>query len=102
MTNITIARLERAINDCRRVQPPVDYVLGPDLRKLATIWGEMIAKREAVLEIDTQSEARKEVLIRWLGAAAGQSAQLGEPTAVQAAALCQLGDPNAGACEACQ
>ncbi|MEO7495284.1 MAG: DUF3717 domain-containing protein [Massilia sp.] len=102
MTNITIARLERAINDCRRVQPPVDYVLGPDLRKLATIWGEMIAKREAVLGIDTQSEARKEVLIRWLGAAAGPSAQISEPTAVQAAALCQLGDTNAGACEACQ
>ena len=70
MTTITIARLEKAINDCRRVQPPVDYVLGPDLRMLATIWGEMIALRQSTLDIDAQNESRREVLARWLGAAA--------------------------------
>lgn len=92
MTTITIERLEKAINDCKQVQPPVDYVLGPDLRKLATVWGEMIAKRQRILDIDTLPAKQLDVLRRWLGAAAGEAP----------ATVCQLGSNEAGDCEACQ
>lgn len=104
MTNITIARLEKAINDCRKVQPPVDYVLGPDLRKLATIWGEMIALRQSTLDIDGQSESRRLVLGRWLGAAAAPTVLPSSDSTddVIASRACAISDNDSGACEACQ
>ena len=92
MPIITIARLEKAINDCRMVQPPVNYTLGPDLRVLATIWGEMIAARQTTLDTDAQSESNRTVLARWLGAAAGWA---------EAPPACALGAVDA-VCEACQ
>jgi len=100
MTSITIERLEKAINDCRRIHPPVDYVLGPDLRKLAAIWGEMIANKQTTLEVETQTGKRLDVLRKWLGAAAGQ-----EPVAAKdadAGRACPMGTDDAGECEACQ
>lgn len=104
MTTITIARLEKAINDCRKVQPPVDYVLGPDLRKLATIWGEMIALRQSSLDIDAQSESRRLVLGRWLGAAAAPTVlPCSDATDdVMTSVACAISNNNSGECEACQ
>ncbi|NHZ99032.1 DUF3717 domain-containing protein [Massilia sp. CCM 8734] len=100
MTIITIARLEKAINDCRRVHPPVDYVLGPDLRKLATIWGEMIARKQKELDIGAQSFDHQEVLFKWLGAAAGHTdVRVDDSATLQVCPIRQ--DPD-DECEVCQ
>jgi hypothetical protein len=92
MTIISIDRLEKAINDCRLIHPPVNGVLGQDLRQLATVWGEMIAKKEAMLDLSMQPAEQLKVLRRWLGAAAGE----------MLAPVCNLNDGEVGSCEACQ
>lgn len=100
MTTISIERLEKAINDCRKIHPPVDYVLGPDLRRLAAIWGEMIANKQTTLEVEAQTGKQLDVLRKWLGAAAGQ-----EPVAAQEASagrVCAMNTDNSDECEACQ
>jgi hypothetical protein len=92
MPEISIERLEKAINDCRLIQPPVQGVLGSELRVLATIWGEMIAKKETSLDISAQPPAHLTVLRRWLGAAAGEPPQ----------ATCMLIGTQSAECEVCQ
>jgi hypothetical protein len=66
MTIILITRVEEAINRCKHAQPPIDYVLGPDLRVLATIWGLMIAHHLSSLDLEAQPESDRMILQRWL------------------------------------
>lgn len=88
MPTITIVELEEAINRCKAAQPPVDCVLGPDLRVLATVWGQMIYHHQGSLELVAQKSADRQVIERWLAKVA------------DAGASC----PMAGmeGCEACQ
>lgn len=67
---ITIERLEKAVNDCKKVQPPVNYVLGHDLRKLCDVWGQMIGDKRKTLDLATLDPVHLAVVKRWLGAAA--------------------------------
>lgn len=97
---ITIIRLEQAINRCKHVQPPVDHVLGPDLRALGTIWGEMIYHRLGSLEAESLTSATRAILERWLVPVSGDEAlKVGEVTAGRAM---RGADNPGGECEGCQ
>lgn len=65
MPIITMQQLETAINKCSKARPPVNYVLGPDLRALANIWGEMIYRHLGSIELSGQSQETREVIERW-------------------------------------
>lgn len=65
MTTITMLQLEAAINKCSKSRPPVNYVLGPDLRKLATVWGEMIYRHLGSIELSGQPQETREIIERW-------------------------------------
>lgn len=70
MATLTITELEAAINRCARARPPMNYVLGPDLRVLADIYGDMIYRRLRILELASLSPIQRAVLERWALAAA--------------------------------
>ena len=65
MATVTIMELEAAINRCAKARPPMHYVLGPDLRALAAIYGDMIYRRLRTLELATLSPTQRAVLERW-------------------------------------
>lgn len=69
METLTIQAVENALNACLKMQPPVDHVLGPDLRQLATVWGRMIAHRLPNVVLADLVPVEREALIRWNGAA---------------------------------
>lgn len=68
MKSISIQDLESAINECRRAEPPVDNVIGNDLRQLATVWGEMIYMRKRELDLNVLSLDSQIIILRWLNA----------------------------------
>lgn len=86
MSTMSLLELEAVINRCAKAHPPIDYVLGSDLRTLAEVYGEMIYRHLAVLELADQSPKCREVIERWY-----------QPKEARA---CQLGDK--GDCYACQ
>ena len=86
MSTISIMELEATINRCAKARPPINYVLGPDLRTLAEVYGEMIYRHLAVLELAGQPPKRREIIERWY-----------QPKEDRA---CQLDDK--GDCDACQ
>ena len=65
MATLTITELEAAINRCARASPPMNYVLGPDLRVLAAVYGDMIYRRLRTLELASLSPIQRGVLERW-------------------------------------
>jgi hypothetical protein len=65
MPTITMAELEATINRCAKARPPIDYVLGPDLRELAEVYGEMIYRHINSFELASQPSSRREVIERW-------------------------------------
>lgn len=65
MSTMSIVSLEQAINQCKRVHPPVDYVLSPELRMLATLWGDMIYRHIETIELDALPAELKSVVARW-------------------------------------
>lgn len=86
MSTISIMELEATINRCAKARPPIDYVLGPDLRALAGVYGEMIYRHAATLELESLTPKCREVVERWY-----------RPQGVR---VCQLEDKDG--CEACQ
>lgn len=87
MPTITMLQLEAAINKCAKARPPVNYVLGPDLRALATVWGEMIYRHLGSIELSGQPQETREIIERWHY----------DP---QIDTACPM--PGAEGCEACQ
>lgn len=65
MTTVTIMELEAAINRCAKARPPINYVLGPDLRVLAVVYGDMIYRRLRTLQLATLCPTQRAVLARW-------------------------------------
>lgn len=88
---VTITQLETAINRLREIAPPVNYVLSPDLRVMAEIYGGMIFAHAELIDLEQQPDALRQVVFKWL------------PTRVEAPNVCtyRTGDPGAD-CEACQ
>lgn len=90
MPTITMLQLEAAINKCSKARPPVNYVLGPDLRVLATVWGEMIYRHLGSIELSGQPQETREVIERWHN----------HPVSSKAEGACLM--PGTEGCEACQ
>lgn len=65
MSTMSIVGLEQAINQCKRLHPPVDYVLSPELRMLATLWGDMIYRHIETIELDALPAELKSLVERW-------------------------------------
>lgn len=66
MITITRKRVEDALNRCANAQPPVNYILGKDLRVLATIWALMNHFHRDVQDIDLLTEVESATLVRWM------------------------------------
>ena len=90
---ITITKLEAAINRLREMEPPVDYVLSPDLRVMADMYAKMIYSRAKAIDVEQQPDAIRQVVIKWLSPGI-------EVTDASACAY-RAGDPGSD-CETCQ
>lgn len=90
---ITITQLEAAINHLREMEPPVDYVLSPDLRAMADMYARMIYSHAEAIDLEQQPDAVRQVVIKWLSSGS-------EVTDASACAY-RAGDPGSD-CEACQ
>lgn len=88
---VTITQLETAINRLREIAPPVNYVLSPDLRVMAEIYGRMIFAHAELIDVEQQLDAFRQVVLKWL------------PPKAEAPNVCtyRTGDPEAD-CEASQ
>lgn len=65
MSTMAIVSLEQAINQCKRMHPPVDGVLPPELRMLATLWGDMIYRHIETIELEALPPELKLLVERW-------------------------------------
>jgi len=90
---ISIEELEATINHVRRVAPPVDGVLSPDLRTLAEVYGTMIYARAKSVDLDLLAEDIRPTAIRCLKLT--RSSKL---STKPGNSNCTDG-PNTGACE---
>jgi hypothetical protein len=95
MTTISVTRVEHAINRCKNAQPPKDYVLGPDLRTLATIYGtmnwEQRGRPDPSIELEQLTANERAALERWLV----------PESSGPVVDTCAIGR-DGGECEACQ
>lgn len=62
---ISIERLEQAINRAKSAFPSQDSVLSADVLALGDIYGLMIYHRARVLDVSSMGEAAKDALNRW-------------------------------------
>lgn len=69
MSTISIADFESALNACKAANPPVDYVLGKELRAFAEIYGLAIYAKAIEIRLDMLSSERRELVQYWLNAA---------------------------------
>lgn len=86
MTIITITDLELAISACKAAHPPVDYVLGEELRAFGTIYGMAIYHRLLELNLDDYSPGDRALIEYWL----------------KVAKTPRTCDPSDDMCEVCQ
>lgn len=63
---ITIVQLEAAINQANRIQPPVDYVVSPDVSAMAEVYGHMIMEKPSSIDVDQLPEHTRNAIIRHL------------------------------------
>ncbi len=94
---LTISQLEGLINRCKVAEPFSNGVLPPDMRLMATLYGEMIFRHLATVEVEAQQVSLQTVLMKWarvVDAGAGQDT--GPVCAVRP------GDADFSSCEACQ
>lgn len=63
---VAIEELEATINKVRRLAPPVNGVLSPELRTLAEIYGAMIYASERLIDLDRLSESTQLTVVRCL------------------------------------
>ena len=88
---ITITQLENVINRVREAAPPVNYILSPDLRALAEVYGRMIGEHAESIDLEKEPDALRRVFLKWL-----------PPTGETATACAyRTGEPGPD-CEACQ
>lgn len=64
---ISIEELEATINKVRRLAPPIDGVLSPDLRTLAEIYGAMIFRRWKLVDLDQLDKSTRLTAAKCLG-----------------------------------
>ncbi len=90
-TFVTITELESAINRLRESAPPVNYILSPDLRAMAEVYGLMICEHAESIDLDKEPYALRQVFVKWL------------PPKGETPTACayRIGD-SGSACEACQ
>ncbi|MBZ2207186.1 DUF3717 domain-containing protein [Massilia soli] len=88
---ITITQLETVINRVREVAPPVNYILSPDLRALAEVYGRMIGEHAESIDLDHEPAALRHVVLKWL-----------PPTGGTATACAYRTGESGPDCEACQ
>lgn len=88
---VTITELETAINRLRESAPPVNYILSPDLRAMAEVYGRMICAHAESIDLEQQPDTLRQVFLKWL------------PPRGETPTACayQTGDPGSE-CEACQ
>ena len=63
--SISMATFEAAINRCMTAHPPVDYVLGPDARRLAEVYGECIYLGATHVDL-SRFPLQAETIRKWL------------------------------------
>lgn len=92
MSNIiTITELEAVINRVREAAPPVNYILSPDLRALAEVYGRMIGEHAASIDLEKEPDALRQILRKW-----------SPPTGETATACAYRAVDSGPDCEACQ
>lgn len=95
---IDIEQLELAINRLKTAQPVADYILPPDLRLMAEVYGAMIYSRQTHIDVEAQPSDKRRVLLQWISASSGKE----ESNPAGAVCVIQSGDPGFDGCEACQ
>jgi hypothetical protein len=93
---ISIEELEATINWIRRVAPPVNGVLSPDLRVLAEIYGNMIYAHARSVDLDKLAESIRPTAIRLLETSKTVKSPIDVINTV-----CPYG-PDVESCDACQ
>lgn len=95
---IDIEQLELAINRLKKAQPVADYILPPDLRLMAEVYGAMIYSRQTHIDVEAQPADKRRVLLQWIPAPSGKE----ESNPAGAVCAMRPGDPGFDGCEACQ
>lgn len=66
-TLVSITQLESAINRLREKNaPPVNYILSPNLRAMAEVYGRMICEHAESIDLDKEPDALRQVVLKWL------------------------------------
>ena len=100
MNTLKIAELEAAINCCKNAEPFTNGVLSPDVRLMATLYGEMIFHHLESVAFDGLSTSLTTVLKKWKAVAESRSGSGSD----QVAQYCPLraGVSGLEGCEACE
>lgn len=85
---VPIEELEATINKVRRVAPPVNGVLSPELRTLAEIYGVMIYASERLIDLDQLSESTRLTVVRCLALAGTANLPIQPRTSIDLSASC--------------
>ncbi|MEX5744535.1 DUF3717 domain-containing protein [Massilia sp. X63] len=85
---VPIEELEATINKVRRVAPPVNGVLSPELRTLAEIYGVMIYASERSIDLDRLSESTRLTVVRCLALAGTTNRPIKPRTSTDLSAPC--------------
>ena len=65
---IALECLEAAINKCKESTPLIACVLSPDLRRLCDVYGVMIYRKSAVMDVSGFSGETVNVVKKWVDA----------------------------------
>jgi hypothetical protein len=85
---VPIEELEATINKVRRMAPPVDGVLSPELRTLAELYGVMIYASERLIDLDQLSESTRLTVVRCLALAGTTDLSIKARTSIDLSAPC--------------
>ncbi len=100
MNTLKIAELEAAINRCKHAEPFTNGVLSPDVRLMATLYGEMIFHHLECVALDGLPTPLATVLKKWKAVAVSGSG-FGSAQVAQSCPL-RAGVSGLEGCEACE